>query len=146
MQRFNENYQQVIDAKGRLQLSRDIRGEFGLKKGDHLYLLPGTGEQAHLEIRTQAQWEDFQTRLRQEAPSHMKTDFMRFIHLSKERVRADAQGRISIPKRLREICQLDGKVLVINMAFRIEVWNPSFVKARYNDFARAFQQLNDSLY
>jgi len=146
MQRFNENYQQVVDAKGRLQLSRDIRAEFGLKKGDHLYLLPGTGEQPHLEIRTSSQWDDFQQRLRQEAPSDMKTDFLRFVQLSKETARADAQGRIGIPKRLRQICKIGDKVLVINMAFRIEVWNPAFVKARYNDFARAFQELNDSLY
>ncbi len=146
MDRFNDRYLQSVDARGRLQLSRDIRSEFKLKKGDLLYLLPATGERPHLEIRTRAQWEDFQARLREKAPGHLKTDFLRFVNLSKESVRADAQGRIGLPKRIRELCRLDGHVVVINMGFRVEVWNPEFVRDKYADFARAFQELNDSLY
>ena len=51
MEHFNSKYLQSIDVKGRLQLSRDIRGEFRLKKGDALYLLHSTGPQPQLEIR-----------------------------------------------------------------------------------------------
>ncbi len=146
MDRFNERYLQTIDARGRLQLSRDIRSEFGLKKGDLLYLLPTPGERPHLQIRTARQWQDYQGRLREKTPGHRKSDFLRFVNLVKESVRSDAQGRIGVPQRIREQCRLNGRVLVINMGYCVEVWNPEFVRDKFADFTRAFQEINDSLY
>lgn len=145
MEHFNSKYLQSIDAKGRLQLSRDIRGEFRLKKGDALYLLPSTGPQPHLEIRTSQQWKSFKEAFLAQTPSGSKRDFMRFVELSKEQVATDGQGRIGIPQRLRELCSLDGQVMIINMTFCVEIWNPSFITSRYQDFAQAFKDFNDSL-
>ena len=145
MEHFNSKYLQTVDVKGRLQLSRDIRGEFKLKKGDTLYLLPSTGPQPHLELRTSAQWNSFKEAFLGQTPSGSKRDFMRFVELSKEMVAADAQGRIGIPKRLRDLCSLDGQVMVVNMTFCVEVWNPPFITSRYQDFAQAFKDFNDSL-
>lgn len=145
MEHFNSKYLQTIDAKGRLQLSRDIRGEFQLRKGDMLYLLPSTGPQPHLEIRTAKQWLAYKEAFLGQTPSGSKRDFMRFVELSKEKVRTDSQGRIGIPKRLRELCAIDGQVIVVNMTFCIEIWNPPFIASRYQDFAQAFRDFNDSL-
>lgn len=145
MEHFNSKYLQSIDAKGRLQLSRDIRSEFRLKKGDTLYLLPATGSQPHLEIRTGRQWERFKEAFLGQTPSGSKRDFMRFVELSKEKVVADAQGRIGLPKRLRDLCSLNGDVMVVNMTFCVEVWNPKFITDRYQDFEKAFRDFNDSL-
>ena len=145
MEHFNSKYLQTIDPKGRLQLSRDIRSEFKLTRGDALYLLPSTGPQPHLEIRTARQWNAFKEAFLGQTPSGSKRDFMRFVELSKETVAADAQGRIGIPKRLRELCQLDGQVMVVNMTFCVEIWNPSFITSKYQDFAQAFRDFNDSL-
>jgi len=145
MEHFNSKYLQSVDAKGRLQLSRDIRGEFRLTKGDTLYLLPSTGPQPHLEVRTARQWQSFKEAFLNQTPSGSKRDFMRFVELSKETVKPDAQGRIGIPKRLRELCSLDGQVMVVNMTFCVEVWNPRFISSRYQDFAQAFKDFNDSL-
>ncbi|MDH3198567.1 MAG: hypothetical protein OEO21_10045 [Candidatus Krumholzibacteria bacterium] len=145
MKHFNEKHLHAIDPKGRLQLGRDVRRALKLKKGEALYLLPAAGGQPHLEIRTSAQWKDYQERFLGQAPGGRKRDFMRFVELSMETVTADAQGRFSIPRRLRELCQLDGQVAVINMTFCVEVWNTEFVGAKWNEFARAFEDFNDSL-
>jgi len=146
MEHFNPKYLQTIDAKGRLQLSRDIRGEFKLKKGDKLYLLPSPGKQLHLQIRTAGQWTDFMDAFLQQASGGDKRDYRRFVELSKESIRCDGQGRIGIPKRIRESCGLDGQVLVINLGVCVEVWNPDLIKQKYNEFVQAVEKFNDTMF
>ena len=146
MEHINPRYLQAIDAKGRLQLTREIRSEFRLKKGDKLYLLPSPGNQPHLQIRTAAQWKLFMDEFFQQAPSGAKRDYRRFVELSKETAVSDAQGRIGIPGRIRDTCTLDGKVLVINMGTCVEVWNPSSIHGKYDAFVRAVEKFNDSMF
>jgi len=81
MEHINPRYLQAIDAKGRLQLTREIRSEFRLKKGDKLYLLPSPGKQPHLQIRTAAQWKLFMDEFLQQTPSGAKRDYRRFVEL-----------------------------------------------------------------
>jgi DNA-binding transcriptional regulator/RsmH inhibitor MraZ len=146
MSQFNDKYLHSIDAKGRLQLSRPIRGQFRLKKGDRLHLLPNLDNPPFLEIRTEKQWQEYQTLFMSQAPGGLKRDFVRFVELSKETVVADAQGRIIIPKRLRELCGLEDEVAVINMNTCVEVWNKENVKRKYADLVRAFKDINNSLF
>lgn len=146
MSRFNDKYLHSMDAKGRLQLSRDIRARFKLKKGDKLHLLPNLDNPPFLEIRTNRQWDEYQERFMTQASGALKRDFVRFVELSKETVVADAQGRISIPKRLRELCKLDGEVAVINLNSFVEVWNKDYVGQKYTDLVKAFNDFNNSLF
>lgn len=146
MSQFNDKYLHSIDAKGRLQLSRPIRGQFRLKKGDQLHLLPNLDNPPFLEIRTEKQWQEYQALFMSQAPGELKRDFVRFVELSKETVAADAQGRIIIPKRLRELCGLEDEVAVINMNTCVEVWNKENVKRKYADLVRAFKDINNSLF
>lgn len=145
MDQFNERCLQTIDPKGRLQLAKHVRERFRLKKGDVLYLLPSSEAPSYLEIRTESQWKEYQERFLEQAPGELKRDFIRFVELHKETVVADAQGRISIPKRLREACKLDGEVVVLNIPFCVEVWNRDHVGAKQSDFANAFKDINNSL-
>src|SRR5678810_1127311 len=59
---FGEKHLHGIDPKGRLQLSRQIRDQLKLKKGERLHLLPNIEEPPYLEVRTAAQWEDYEQR------------------------------------------------------------------------------------
>lgn len=146
MSQFNEKYLHALDAKGRLQLSRDIRSRFKLKKGDTLHLLPNLDNPPFLEIRTSQQWKDYEQRFMSQAPSNLKRDFVRFVELSKETVVADAQGRISIPRRLRELCALSDEVAVVNLNTVVEVWNKDYVAQKYTDLVKAFKDINNTLF
>ena len=146
MEHINPRYLQAIDAKGRLQLTREIRSEFRLKKGDKLYLLPSPGKQPHLQIRTAAQWKLFMDEFLLQTPSGAKRDYRRFVELSKETAASDAQGRIGIPGRIRDACSLAGKVLVINMGKCVEVWNPSSIHGKYDAFVHAVEEFNDEMF
>jgi len=146
MSQFNDKYLHSIDVKGRLQLSRQIRAQFRLRKGEVLHLLPNLDNPPFLEIRTGKQWQEYQDRFMSQAPGGLKRDFVRFVELSKETVAADAQGRLIIPKRLRELCGLADEVAVINMNTCVEVWNKDNVSQKYTDLVRAFKDINNSLF
>ena len=143
---FGEKHLHAIDPKGRLQLSRQVREQFKLKKGDKLHFLPNIGEPPYLELRTSVQWEEYERRFLAQAPGDVKRDFVRFIQLHRETVIADAQGRIGLPRGLRERCQLDSSVIVINMNSCVEIWNPTFIERRYAEMAKAFQHVNNSFF
>ena len=145
MSEFNDKCLQTIDSKGRLQLAKQVRERFRLKKGDLLYLLPSSESPPYLEVRTKAQWAEYQGRFLEQAPGELKRHFIRFVELYKETVVADAQGRISIPKRLRETCKLDGEIIVLNIPFCVEVWNKDYIDQKQSDFAKAFKDINNLL-
>jgi len=143
---FGEKHLHGIDPKGRLQLSRQIRDQLKLKKGDRLHLLPNIEEPPYLEVRTGAQWEEYEHRFLNQAPGDLKRDFVRFVQLHLETVVADSQGRIILPKSLRDRCQLDASVVVINMKACVEVWNPKHIERRYAEMANAFKHVNNSFF
>lgn len=143
---FGEKHLHAIDPKGRLQLARPVREQIKLKKGDRLHLLPNIEDPPYLEVRTSAQWEEYERRFLSQAPGEIKRDFVRFVQLHRETVVADAQGRIILPRSLRERCNLDGTVVVINMNSCVEVWNPKHIERRYAEMARAFKDVNNSFF
>lgn len=155
MSRFNDKYLHPIDQRGRLQLPRNIRTGLKIKKGDVLHLLPNPNNPQllpdpnnppFLEVRTHAQWVEYQSRLMAQPPSDQKRDFFRFIQLEHEEVTADGQGRIVVPQRLRDACGFDSEVAVINMTTYVEVWNKEAVQQKYNDMLKAFNVINDQLF
>jgi len=146
MARFNDRYLHSIDPKGRLALSKDIRERFRLRKGEQVHLLPNVSQQPYLEIRTPAQWKSYQDSFMAQASSAQKRDFRRFVELMRETVKTDAQGRITIPARIREICKLGETVAVINMSTYIEVWNQEYVEQKFTDMVKAFRDINEQLF
>jgi DNA-binding transcriptional regulator/RsmH inhibitor MraZ len=143
---FGEKHIHAIDPKGRLQLSRAVREHFKLKKGDRLHLLPNIDEPPFLEIRTSAQWEEYERRFDSQAPGDLKREFVRFVQFYRETVVADAQGRLILPRPLRERFQLGDEVVVINMNACVEVWNPSHFDTRLPEMAKAFKNINNSFF
>jgi division/cell wall cluster transcriptional repressor MraZ len=143
---FGEKHLHGIDPKGRLQLSRPIRDQLKLKKGDRIHLLPNIEEPPFLEARTSAQWEDYEQRFLAQAPGDVKRDFVRFVELHRETVIADAQGRIILPKSLRDQCSLGPSVVVINVSKCVEIWNPKHIERRRADMASAFKTINNSFF
>ena len=143
---FGERHVHGIDPKGRLQLARPVREQIKLKKGDRLHLLPHIDEPPFLEIRTTVQWDEYERRFLSQAPGDLKRDFVRFVQLHRETVVADAQGRLIPPKSVRERCQLEATVVVINMASCVEVWSPTHIERRYAEMAKAFKNINNTFF
>lgn len=142
MDGYSDSCKYTIDAKGRLQLSRQIRAEFGIKKGVKLYLLPTGDAPRFLEIRTKDQWDDYERRFLLQAPDDVARDFVRFVDLNRQEVIADTQGRIGISKDIRKRCGLNADVVVINLGRVVEVWNPAEVGKKQAAFSKAFNKIS----
>jgi DNA-binding transcriptional regulator/RsmH inhibitor MraZ len=97
-------------------------------------------------VRTSAQWEEYEQRFLAQAPGDVKRDFVRFVQLHRETVIADAQGRIILPKSLRDQCALGASVVVIDVSKCVEVWNPKNIERRYAEMANAFKNINNSFF
>ena len=61
-------------------------------------------------------------------------------------VSPDAQGRILIPARLKEISQLDGQVLLVGAIDRVELWNPALFDAAVKGQAMGFEQYTPQIF
>lgn len=146
MKRFNDMYLHSIDQRGRLQLPKDVRNELKVKKGDQLFLFPNPNVPRSLEIRTKAQWEEYVRRAMALPASRNKREFLRMIRLANEQVMTDGQGRFVIPQRIREECNFDSEVVIINMEHYVEVWKKEYVEQKYPDMVTAFNDINDQLF
>jgi MraZ protein len=146
MNRFNDSYLHSIDQRGRLQLPKDVRFGFKIKKGDTLFLFPNPNVPRILEVRTKSQWDSYLKEVMALPASRSKREFLRLVRLTHEPVTADGQGRIVVPQRIREDCGFEGEVVVINMETYAEVWNRSAVEQKYPDMLTAFNDINDQLF
>ena len=143
---FNEKNLHSVDPKGRVLLPKDVRDHHKLKKGDVLLCVPSVTNPAYVEIRTDAQWKKYRESLRATEPGESKKDSFRLADLSKDAATLDAQGRVSIPEWIREICRIKDSVAVVDMDEYIEVWAKENIEQKYDQMVRAFKERNDRLF
>lgn len=146
MAQFNDKYLHSIDQKGRLSLSKDVRDRMKIKQGDVIHVIPNAANPPFLELRTDKQWKAYEERVSGQESSEEKRDFMRFIDLMHEKVKVDAQGRVVVSRRLRELCGLGNTAAVISVGSCLEVWNEDHVVEKYQDMVRAFNNINSKLF
>lgn len=111
-------YQNSIDAKGRVIVPAKFRDELGYKcvltKGlDHcLYIYPMN------------QWEKLYASLAELPLSDTEArKFVRYIYGNAVECEVDKQGRINIPASLREYAEIDKDLVTIGVLERVEIWS-----------------------
>lgn len=143
---FNEKNLHAMDSKGRILLPREIRERLGLKKGDTLHMVPSISGPSYIEIRTTAQRKSYREGLRNLEAGEMKKDSFRYASMLEESATVDGQGRVLLPQRLRELCNIEDTVAVIDMDEYVEVWSKAHIEQKYADMVRAFKELNDRIF
>lgn len=106
-----------MDPKGRLSLPVDYREE--LRAGVHITL----GMDGCLWAFPEPEWE--RERRRVEAWSLSSPGNRRYSRVffgNAERVQLDGQGRLVVPRRLRDKARLDKDVVVMGVGTRLEIW------------------------
>lgn len=68
-------------------------------------------------------------------------DFIRIIMMWADEVTLDGQGRISIPKPLREFADLDDSALILGAFDHIEIWEPEHFDHYLNDQPSDYETL-----
>lgn len=114
-----------VDDKGRFVLPSVFRASFPvedeqlaksviiLKSLDHSLWLYRTPE-----------WEEKLTATRQHLDDEQSRLFMHYVVAESAPSEVDKNGRLSIPKRLREFAEIENEVVLIGLYERIELWSP----------------------
>lgn len=115
-------YIHTIDEKNRVSLPVKFRKEMGKK----IIITPGLDK--CLFVFTLGEWEKVSKRLSDSETdlSFLKADkrsFNRYMFGRAIDVEVDSIGRILVPDFLKEIIKPTGKVAVIGVKDRVEIWN-----------------------
>jgi MraZ protein len=122
---FAGEFRCSVDEKGRFLLPSVFRSAFPLdpeqaargvillKSLDHSLWLYRTQEWEEKLIATRQHLDDEQSRL-----------FMHYVVAESAPSEVDKNGRLSIPKRLRDYAEVDGEVVLLGLYDRIELWSP----------------------
>jgi MraZ protein len=119
-------YRLNLDDKGRLSVPAVLRHTLReLYAPDDTTLVVTRYFENCLVAYPKAIWLDIQTQLLElpnDAPSRA---FMRQFCASASVCNLDRQGRLLIPPKLRQYADINGEVLVIGVARKLELWSPS---------------------
>ncbi len=119
---FRGHAEARIDAKGRLKMPRLFLHPLQEKFGPDIFTTSLNGDCAWiypLEI-----WEKWEQELgRLPSSNTRRRDYLRRVSYFGQQGRLDAQGRMTLPSRLRERAGIDGAVVLLGNMQRLEIWN-----------------------
>jgi MraZ protein len=123
-----------LDPKGRVSLPARFREAFA----DGVWLTEG--QDGCLFCFPRAEWE----RRSDEVASSPLTDgdgraYARFFFGSSDETKLDAQGRVTIPQRLRESVGIRKEVVVLGVRDRMEIWDRDAFERYQDSFAGAYR-------
>jgi MraZ protein len=120
---FLGEYEHSIDTKGRMAVPARFRSQ--IDRGAVISKGMGTC----LSIYTRERWDEKSAELAAGKTSDELRDFERRIYPSASEVELDAQGRMSIPAKLRAYARLESEVTVAGVRDHFEIWDRAMWKA-----------------
>ncbi len=120
---FLGEYEHTIDAKGRMAVPARFRSQ--IDRGAVISKGMGTC----LSVYTRERWDEKSAELAAGKTSDELRDFERRIYPSASEVELDAQGRVSIPAKLRAYASLESEVTVAGVRDHFEIWDRAMWKA-----------------
>jgi MraZ protein len=125
------SYSAKIDDKGRLKIPNAFRALVEDQHGAGLYVTSVTGES--VRIYPMPVWLGVEERLRRMPTTHpARLKFLDRVNYFGQLSEFDAQGRVSIPPRLRDSAGMAGDVDVLGQVDHLEVWNHDRLVARFD--------------
>jgi MraZ protein len=108
----------TIDDKGRILVSKKKRERLGEP------FVIALGTTGCLVAYPEPEWEKVQEEInRYDRINQGRERYSRLIFgLADDELRFDAQGRVVVPRKLRELAKLDEKVLLVGCGDRLEIW------------------------
>lgn len=115
---FIGEYQNSIDAKGRIIVPSKFREQLGIK-----FILT-KGLDNCLYIYPMEEWNKFQDKLTGLPVANKDARaFVRYFFSSAAECEVDKQGRLTIPQNLREHAKIDKELVTIGVLSKIEIWS-----------------------
>lgn len=109
--------QYQMDPKGRISLPAGFRDAFS--EGVYLTL----GQDGCLFAFPRGEWDRRRAEVQDLAISDPRNRaYARMFFANAERVDLDAQGRLVVPRKLREVARIEKEVTVLGVSDRVEIW------------------------
>lgn len=121
---FAGEFRCKLDDKGRFFIPASIRELFGKGKPNQTTsVIFVRGQTECLWIYSLPDWEQKLTHAKETLDDDQSRLFMHFIVSETMASEIDRSGRISVPRRLRELAGIEAEVVVIGMYDRMEIWS-----------------------
>lgn len=135
-------YSHTIDGKGRTSLPAKFRKEMGGK----VVIAPGIDN--CLFVFTIKEWKGFAERLSRGDNPVLQADnrnFNRLIIGRAVEIEVDAVGRMLLPEHLRQYAGLTGKITLIGIVNRVEIWDTAAWEKYRDEYAKKTDAIAEKL-
>lgn len=131
-------YEYSLDAKSRTNFPPKFRAEMG----ETLYITKWFDK--CLVVYGKEQWEKLDSKF-ESMPSAKSRQLLRIIYGNVMEVTPDKQGRVLLPRYLKEHANIKKDIIIIGARTYAEIWNKeSYLEnEKLNDFASIEQELED---
>jgi len=141
---FYGEYEHTIDKKGRLIIPSKFRESFKEYDIGKLYITRGLDK--CLFLFTENEWKSQEAKFK--SISFTKSEsrkFNRVYFAGATQLECDRQGRILIPKYLKDYAAIKRDVMIIGVSNRIEVWSKDAWGQYYDGAKESFEDIAEKL-
>lgn len=141
---FYGEYEHTIDKKGRLIIPSKFRESFKEYEVEKFYITRGLDK--CLFLFTETEWKSQESKFK--SISFIKKEARKFNRLyfsGAGQIDYDKQGRILIPKYLKDFAGIKRDVVIIGVSNRIEIWSREAWGQYYNDSKESFEDIAEKL-
>ncbi len=141
---FYGEYEHTIDKKGRLIIPSKFREAFKEYEVEKFYITRGLDR--CLFLFTENEWRSQESKFK--SISFTKSEAREFNRLycsGAGQIECDKQGRILIPKYLKDYAGIKKDVLIIGVSNRIEIWASDAWQQYYNSSKESFEEVAEKL-
>jgi MraZ protein len=141
---FYGTFEHSIDKKGRLIIPSKFRESFKEHYIEKFFIT--TGLDKCLFMFTEDEWRHQESRLK--TNPFTKSDARKFNRLyfaGASEVLCDKQGRILIPKYLKDFASIRKDVVIIGVSNRIEIWDKGMWADYYDSSKKSYEEIAEKL-
>ncbi|MBN2452823.1 MAG: division/cell wall cluster transcriptional repressor MraZ [Candidatus Omnitrophica bacterium] len=141
---FYGEYEHTIDKKGRLIIPSKFRDAFKEYDVEKLFITRGLDK--CLFMFTENEWKTQESKFK--SISFTKSEsrkFNRIYFAGASEIECDKQGRILIPKYLKDYAAIKRDVMIIGVSNRMEIWSRDAWGLYYNNSKESFEEIAEKL-
>jgi len=141
---FYGEHEHTIDKKGRLIIPSKFREAFKEYDVEEFYITRGLDK--CLFMFTESEWKTQESKFR--SISFTKSEARRFNRMyfaGASQIECDKQGRILIPRYLKDYAAIKRDVMIIGVSSRIEIWSKEAWSSYYDNSKESFEDIAEKL-
>lgn len=141
---FYGEYEHSIDKKGRLIIPSKFRESFKEYDIEKFYITRGLDK--CLFLFTENEWKTQESRFK--SLSFTKSEarkFNRIYFSGASQIDCDRQGRILIPKYLKDFAGIKRDVVIIGVSTRMEIWSKDVWGAYYGGSKELYEEIAEKV-